>query len=146
MNIILSDMAQLGVYLIPIVPSGTTITANGKNETLETLNGNYNHIKTSDLKQISWSSVFPVNKKYNFVPFGALSNGWLYVSFLELMKKYKLPIRVIVTTKQKIPVLNMLAGIKDFSYNVDKVGDINYSISLTEFPNKFWKFLNYMTN
>ncbi len=62
------------------------------------------------------------------------------------MKKYKLPVRIIVTTNAKALVLNMLASIDNFSYNVDKTGDINYSIFLTEFPYTLMEFLSRWEN
>ena len=142
MNIILTDISGASIFIVPIVPVNTSISANGQNETLNSTEGRFRLIDNQDLKKISWSSFFPVNKNYNFVKTGSLVNGYLYVAFLELMKKYKLPIRAIVTTDKKIPFINMLASIDDFSYRVDRAKDIVYSISLTEFPETFIEFIN----
>jgi hypothetical protein len=83
-----------------------------------------------------------VNKDYNFVKNGAMKNGWAYVTFIESMKKYKLPIRVIITTKHKVPVLNSLMAIDKFTYGGDKSGDVAYSIELKEFYEKFITFID----
>lgn len=142
MNIIISDISGVSSLVFPIVPVDTTINANGKSETINAIDGRFNIIENKDLKSINWNSILPVNKSYNFIKRGSLANGWIYVTFLELIKKYKLPVRIIVTTNAKAPVLNMLASIDNFSYNVDKTGDINYSISLTEFPYTLMEFLS----
>lgn len=142
MNIILTDMANITAYLIPVVPTGTEISNPDANSTEDTLAGNIRVMKNASLRNIKWESFFPVNKNYNFVPFGAFSNGWTYVTFIETMRRFKLPIRVIGTSSKKVPMFNFLATIDDFSWKVDKVGDISYSISLTEFPEGFFDFVN----
>lgn len=142
MNIILTDIANLSVYIVPVVPAGTEIKVSEVNEIGDTLSGNIRIMKNSALRKLSWASFFPVNKHYNFVPRMALSNGWLYVAFIELMRRFRLPIRVIGTTTKKVPIFNFLASIDEFSWNLDKVGDINYSITLTEFPEGFFEFIN----
>ena len=142
MNIIITDISCLSVFIIPVVPLNTAINSNGQAETLNSLEQRFRLIDNKDLKSISWNSFFPVNKNYNFVKRGSLKNGYLYVAFFELMNKYKLPVRIITTTDKKLPLINMLASIDTFQYKVDKTGDINYSIALTEFPETFIEFLN----
>ena len=141
MNIIITDISGLSIFVIPVVPIDTPITSNGGGDSYNAIDKRFRIIDNEDLKNISWSSFLPVNKNYSFVKTGALANGWLYVVFLNLMKKYKLPVRVLVTSNDKIPVLNMLASIDNFSYKTDKVSDIEYSISLTEVPETFQEFL-----
>jgi hypothetical protein len=58
------------------------------------------------------------------------------------MKKYRLPIRVIITTKHKVPVYNSLMEIEKFIYGEDKGGDVAYSIELKEFYEKFLTFID----
>lgn len=142
MNIIMTDISMLSIFIVPVVPVQLSIVSNGDHDILDTLDGKFNLIKHKKLREISWSSFFPVNKNYGFVPRGALLDGWLYVAFLELMKKYRLPIRIIITNRDKVPVFNSLMSIDELTYNVDKVGDINYSIKVTEFPAKFLSFLD----
>lgn len=141
MNIILTDISNLGIFVIPVVPDGTAIKTSSDNEIIDTLDGQINIIGNEKLRKLEWDSFFPVNKHYSFVSNGSLSNGWLYVSFIESMKKLKLPIRVICMAKNKIPMANMLMSIDTFDYYIDKPNDIKYSISLTEFPSKFWGYM-----
>ncbi len=141
MNIILTDISGASIFIVPIVPADTPISSNGQNDTMNSTDGRFRIIDNQDLKVISWRSFFPVNKSYNFVKRGSLTNGYLYVAFIELMKKYKLPVRVIVTTDRKVPFLNILASIDSFSFKIDRTGDIDYSISLTEFPETFTEFI-----
>lgn len=142
MNIILTDLANITVYLIPVVPAGTKISALGANSTQNTLSGKIRVLDNPSLRTIAWTSFFPVNKNYNFVSSKTFPNGWVYVDFIETMRKLKLPIRIIGTSAKKILMFNFLATIDEFSYGVDKTGDINYSILLTEFPEGFFDFVN----
>ncbi len=142
MNIILTDIANITPFIIPIVPPDLQINSNGANESENTLNGKINVMDNCELRIVSWSSIFPVNKNYDFVNTGSISNGWAYVAFLELMKRFRLPIRIIITTKTKVPVLNMLASIDEFTNSVDKAGDINYTLKLKEFPENFFNFID----
>lgn len=142
MNIILTDIAFISVFIVPIVPVDTPITSNGVADTINSIDKRFRVIDNKDLKKISWSSFFPVDKNYAFIKKGSKANGHLYVAFIELMKRYKLPIRVICTSEKKVPFLNMLASIDEFNYSIDKTGDIQYSITLTEFPDELFAFIN----
>lgn len=141
MYIILTDIANITPFIVPIVPPNVEIDSDGNNTEQNTLNGQINIIDFPKLRTITWSSIFPVNKKYNFVNAGAIPNGWSYVIFLETMKNFRLPIRIIITTKNKIPILNTLATIDKFERHIDKAGDINYTIQLKEFPEGFFDFV-----
>lgn len=142
MNLILTDLANLTSYLIPVVPRDTKISIGNVNEIQDTLTGRMQVIGNAALRTISWSSILPVNKNYQFVPFGVYPNGFVYVEFIETMRRLKLPIRIIGTSNKKLPMYNFLATIDSFSWEMDKVGDIKYSITLTEFPEKFIDFVN----
>lgn len=142
MNIILTDIANITAYLIPVIPADTQITTNNINETQDTLTGRMQIMNNAALRNISWSSILPVNKNYKFVPFGIYPNGWVYVEFIETMRRLKLPIRIIGTSNKKVPMYNFLASIDSFIWSMDKVGDIKYTIKLTEFPDKFINFVN----
>lgn len=141
MNIIITDISLLSVFIVPVVPVGLEIKSEGDNESIDSLSGKFNLIKYPKLRSIAWSSFFPVNKNYGFLPSGALLDGWLYIAFLELMKKYRLPIRIIITNSDKVPIFNSLVSIDTLTYKLDKAGDINYSIKVTEFPYNLIEFL-----
>lgn len=134
MNIILIDTLGLRQFVIPIVPENLTITSNGDVKQTDTLNRKINVLGNSDLRNIQWSSFFPVDKDYNFVKRNSLRNGWVYVNFLEQMKTARLPIRTIITTEdERTVVFNRLTTISQFNYFVDNVEDVNYTLRLVEF-------------
>jgi hypothetical protein len=143
MFITLSDIQGTNLYIVPIVPPDVDFKDGGENETLKTVKGNIRLIGEKGLKTVSWSSIFPVNKNYGFVAVGSRINGYDYVNFLQDAINAKIPIRVIITTLQKRPICNMLATIDDgFLWSVDTAGDLKYSISLTEFPQDKWDYVN----
>ena len=143
MFITLSDVTGANIYVIPIVPPEVSMKTGGENETLKTAKGNIRLIGECCLKTVSWSSIFPVNKKYTFADAGARSNGYEYTNFLDEACVAKIPIRVVITTADKRTICNMLATVDDgFTWSVDKAGDLNYSITLTEFPESKWDYIN----
>jgi len=143
MYITLSDIKGTNLFVIPIVPPDVDFKEGGENDTLKTVKGNIRLVGEKTLTTVSWSSIFPVNKKYGFVAVGSRTNGYDYVNFLQEAVKAKIPIRVIMTTLNKRTICNMLATIDDgFSWAIDKAGDIQYSISLTEFPENRWDYIN----
>ena len=140
MNIILTDISNLAPFVIPVVPTNYTIRIDGDNSEEDTLNGKINVMKNAKLRHISWSSIFPVHSKVSIHSL-SIPNGWAYVSFIEFMRAVKLPIRVITTNSDKIPTFTILATIENFTYSVDKVGDIQYSIELKETSEKIYDFI-----
>jgi len=143
MFITLSDITGANLYVIPIVPPDVEIKNGGENETLQTVKGNIRLVGEKSLRSISWSSIFPVYKNYGFTAIGSRTNGYDYIDFLTDAITAKVPIRIIATTLRKRPICNMLASVDDgFSWSVDTAGDIKYSLSLTEFPEKVWDYAN----
>ena len=140
MNIILTDMANITPFIIPVTPSDFRVSNLGDNKEENTIHGNISVAKGAKLRTADWSSFFPVNKNYSFIKRGALENGWLYVAFLESMRIIQLPIRIITTTSKNLPVLNMLATIETLEFKVDNAGDIQYSINLKEYPELIYQF------
>ncbi len=143
MNIILGDIAGTNLFIVPVVPPDVDFKHGGENQTLQTVKGNIRLVGDKSLQTVGWSSIFPVYKNYSFVALGARLNGYDYIDFLEYSISAKVPIRIIATTLAKRPICNMLATIDDgFSWSVDTAGDIKYTISLTEFPEKAWDYVN----
>lgn len=143
MYITLTNITGTNLYIIPIVPPDVDFKEGGENETLKTVKGNVRLVGEKGLKTVSWSSIFPVNKNYGFVAVGSRKNGYDYVNFLQDAVTVKIPIRVIITSLNKRTICNMLATVDDgFSWSIDKTGDIKYSISMTEFPESKWDYIN----
>jgi len=139
MNIIVTNLIGSTILIIPVVKNNVNIAYKNDNITLETLKGKINIPTGSDLTKISWDSFFPVNKNYPFTALGAESNGWVYVDFFKNLKKESF--RIIITNSFLKTIVNMLVTLDDFEITTDNVGDINYSIAMSEFPNgNVWKF------
>lgn len=146
MNIIFADLNGAIQNILPIIPEKVHISTGENNETFQTLNGFVRLTGAKTLKEISWDSFLPVNKSYPFQTFGSDLDGWNYVNFFENIHDNNIPCRLIVTTsKKRLPtqrtVINTLVSVDSFEYETDKVGDINYSLKLTEFPSDKWSFL-----
>ena len=57
------------------------------------------------------------------------------------MRKLEFPVRVIGLSNQGVPLFNFLASIDKFTWGMDKSDNIHYEIELTEFPERFWNFI-----
>ena len=135
MNITLTSQDNSQVFIIPVVPPNLPIKSGSNNETFSSIDKDITIIGNPVLREFSLNSFFPVNKNYPFVKNGYEPDGWKYVSFIESAKNSKQPVRVVVTTNNKYTVLNILMSIESFIFSADKVGDIQYELSLKEFNN-----------
>lgn len=147
MYVIFTDITGDLLYILPVIPSEIKIKTGASNETIDTLSGFVRLIGAKNLKEISWKCFFPVNKAYPFQIISSTLNGWTYVNFFEQAEKDELPVRLIITATKKSGILkrtviNTLVSIDNFEYTTDKVGDINYSLSMTEFPSDKWNYIN----
>lgn len=95
MFITLSNISGTSLYIIPIVPPDVSFKLGGDNQTLQTVKGNIRLVGEKTLKNVSWSSIFPVRKNYSFTALGSRNNGYDYVNFLEDALTAKVPIRII---------------------------------------------------
>jgi len=135
MNIVLSANNNADVYILPVVPNGLDIDEPQTTEILKGLDHDIKVIGNVGLDKLSINSFFPVDKKYTFIATGAESNGLKYVEFIQNCKKNKIPMRVVITNKNKYTIKNKLFSIEDFKYHSDNVGDIVYQLDLEEYPN-----------
>lgn len=142
MKIILMETSNLAAFSIPYVPEGTKMSLiEEANTSKNTINGRLRVMGNKALRQLSWTSFFPVKNTSNFKPYTAHLNGYAYAVFIETMRKLEFPVRVIGLSNQGIPIFNFLASIDEFSWGMDRSDNINYSIKLTEFPERFWNFI-----
>lgn len=133
MDIVFSANNNKEIFVLPIVPPGISIQQPIKNEVFETVNkGEFKLIGQKGLVVISITSFFPT-KEYPFIKKGALSDGWKYVSFLERWIGLEAPIRIVITSKSGITVKNLAVSIDNFEYFIDKAGDIQYNLDLSEY-------------
>lgn len=133
MDIVLSAENNKEIYILPIVPKDSPETNNPyQNETFGTINGEIKIIGEKGLRTLSLNSFFP-NKEYSYIKKGASSNGWEYVNWLLKKANEKKPIRIVISTKDGQERLNMPVTIDSLIYYVDKVGDIQYTLNLSEY-------------
>ena len=140
MNIFISDISNITPLVIPITPPNYKVEIGGDNRVEDTINGKINVMKNAKLTILSWSSIFPVESHIGDRSV-SIPDGWVYVGFLKAMKTLKLPIRIVGTRNNNVPMLNMLASIEEFNYSVDTAGDIQYSIKLQEMPERIYEFI-----
>lgn len=122
------------VFTLPHVPVDFPLPQPEQhNETYTGLSYDYRRIGTLGLRSLSWSSFFPVGKRYSWMPAEALEDGWAYVSFFERWRDRKVPFRVIVLDSGGVCRLNMPCTVDTFEPSVRRNGDIAYTISITEY-------------
>jgi len=128
LDIYLSVNNREQVLRLPVLPPEFSVTKPQANETFETVTqGQLKLMGTPGLKGISWSSFFPV-RDYPFLKDRTYTAfGYLFV--LDTWISKKLPIRLVIT---ETPI-NMACCVDDFSYTIGKDGNMNYSITLSEF-------------
>lgn len=103
------------------------------NETYEGLSRDWRRIGTMGLRQLAWSSIFPVGHRYAFMPPESLTDGWAYVSFFDRWRDRKVPFRMIVLDGAGMCRLNMPVTVDKLDVTVRRNGDLAYSIAVTEY-------------
>lgn len=134
MDIVVSANNNQEILVFPVVPPDTgAIEKPAKNEIFETINqGELNLIGNLGLRSLSIDSFFP-NKPYSWIKKGSLANGWAYVDFFDRWRAARVPIRIVITTKDGQERLNMPCTVENFTHVLDKAGDIKYTLELKEY-------------
>ena len=115
---------------IPVIPAEFNVKKGQKDETFETITGaEIAFIDSPGLKEISWSSFFPC-RDYPFLKSQRLDDVWQYGYKIDRWIAQKYPIRFIISGTP----INMAVKVTQFDYSVGTSGDINYDITLKEFP------------
>lgn len=121
------------VLVLPSVPPDFGPELPQNNDTYVGLSGDYNLLGTMGLWSFTLSGSFPVGHRYRFMPVGAETDGWKYVSFFTRNRPRRLPFRCIVLDSGGICRLNSPCSIDSFSWQVQRNGDIGYSLSVREY-------------
>jgi len=142
--------------IFPIVPTGLKFPSDIDVENYKGVSTKFNVPDTKNLKDIEISSIFPVNKDYNFANKLANTNGWDYVDFLEERQKNQLPLRLLAYDFKGLngvtsAIINNYGDaqsianssfkrhadglflVKSFDYEIDNVKDIKYTLTLSQF-------------
>lgn len=133
MDIIVSANNNEMVLILPVIPEKMPeMVQPFKNSTFDTVNGEINLIGTKGLRTVTLQSFFPVNKKYRFIRPGSELDGWKYVEFFNKYASLRVPIRMIWLDELK-EISNMAYTIESFTFQINKVKDIDYTIELKEY-------------
>lgn len=122
------------VRIIPVLPEKLpTMEQSYNNTTFESINGDINLIGTKGLRTVELSSFFPVFKNYCFMRPGSEQDGWMYVAFFNKWADRKVPIRMVWIDDKGREISNMAYTIESFSVTINKIKDIEYTLSLKEY-------------
>lgn len=133
MDIIFSANNNEEVLVFPVVPPDLGPAISQDNEDFEAVTGRMKLIGNMGLMTLSIESFWPVNKNYPWVRPGSEADGWLYVTFFDKWRKAKVPMRVIITTDDGETRLNMACVVNSLEWQVERVGDIQYKLSVEEY-------------
>lgn len=118
------------VLLLPVTPSELGVQESWNNTEVEGMYQSMNLILNKNLSTIELNSFFPA-RDYPFLQNRDLW-GMEYVKKIKTWQERRSPIRLVITDNGKT-IINMPATIDDFTYNIGKNRDVNYSLSLKEF-------------
>lgn len=121
------------VAVLPAVPPDFGPELPQNNETYGGLSKDYNLLGTMGLWSFELSSIFPVGRRYAFMPPEASTDGWSYVEFFRRNRERRLPFRVIVLDGAGVCRLNSPCSIDSFAWSVKRNGDIAYSMTVREY-------------
>ena len=133
MDIIFSANNNEEVLVFPVVPPDVGPEIPQENVDFDAITGKMKLIGNMGLRTVQIESFWPVNKNYTWVRPGSDANGWRYVEFFEKWRNRKVPMRIIITTNNGATRLNMACLVNNFTWRVDKVGDIQYRLDIEEY-------------
>lgn len=121
------------VILFPIPPESYELSDPWQNQQIDGLYQKMNVIGTRDIKTIEISSFFPAEGK-NY-PFNQNTTMWgmEYVDKINQWRERRYPLRLVIIDSNRNQDVNMPVLIDDFNYGKGQDGDINFTLSLSEF-------------
>lgn len=120
------------VIQLPVPLEEYSVDSPFANQKVNGLKQNLNMIGLRDLKTVDFSSFFPI-REYPFLQNRSLW-GMEYIDILERWRDRRIPVRLIIVDNKKKKTINMAVTIDNFEWDVRQDGNINYSMSFTEFP------------
>lgn len=117
--------------MLPVLPGEITVDVPSRNENNDVVKlGEITQLSKKGLREITFSSFFPLRKTSSMVKGASLMAPQSYVDEIEKGKDSGKPSRLIITQTS----INTLVSIEDFSWSyTDPTGDIEYTISLKEY-------------
>ncbi len=133
-KVILSFNNNEEVMTLPHVPPDFPLNEPEQhNEAYVGLSRDYRRIGTLAARTYSWTGLLPVGHRYAFMPPEASDNGWDYIGFFQRGRERKIPFRMIVLDSSGTPRLNTPITVDSLEVTVRRNGDLNYTISCTEY-------------
>lgn len=121
------------VWVLPHCPVDFPLPlAEQHHETYEGLSRDYRRIGTMGLRTLSWTALLPM-QRHAFMPAEASADGWAYVDFFSRWRDRKVPFRLVVLDSKGTARLNMPCTVDSFDVTVRRSGDLEYSITVTEY-------------
>lgn len=131
MEIVFTDENRKEILHLPIIPETFDVSFPHNNETISTIaDGDMSVIGMPGLKKLSFDCWLP-SKRYSFAKSNLTAQQGK--AFFTKWKRKRRPIRIVVTSKDGWEIHNELYAIDDFTFGYDRVGDMPYSLSLTQF-------------
>lgn len=131
MDIIFSINNNESVIVLPI-PCEVQLENPYGHSTFDGLKGPLTLIGQKGLRSFNLQSYFPIRESPLIRP-GATADAWSYVDWFETNRVRGLPMRVIIIYDSGHKI-NMACVVNDFTYWVERNGDVGYSMAVTEYP------------
>lgn len=131
MDIIFSINNNESVIVIPI-PCEVQLENPYDHSTFDGLKGPLTLLGQKGLRSFPMQSYFPIRESSLIRP-GATADAWSYVDWFETNRARGLPMRVIIIYDSGYKI-NMACAVNDFTYWVERNGDVAYSMTVTEYP------------
>lgn len=134
LDIILTSENRKEILQLPIIPETLDVSFPHNNEVFTTIDGgDINLIGMPGLKGIQIACWIPT-KEYSFAKSKVLAPQ--AKEFFTRYKRKRQPIRVVITSKEGWEMHNELYAIEEFVFGYDRVGDMTYTLSLTQYVKK----------
>lgn len=131
MDIVFASNDRSEILHLPIVPERFEIPSPHNNQVFSTISdGDINLIGLAGLDEFSLVGWFPM-KYYSFAKSSVM--GTEGKAFIEKFKKRRRALRIVITNKNGIELLNDLYAIENFTPGYDRAGDMTYTIHFKQF-------------
>ncbi|MBU7320272.1 hypothetical protein KQX66_31920 [Paenibacillus sp. SM 69] len=121
------------VMQLPVPPSEYNVKSTFGSEEVTGLQQSLNRIGLRQLREVSFSSFFPI--KGHDYPFLQSREMWGmdYIDTIERWREKRIPLRLVITDSSGKQNLNIAVTLDSLEWNVKKDGDIGYTMTMKEF-------------
>lgn len=131
-NIVLSANNNEDVFVLPVVPE-IEVDKPQHNQDFETIdNGWFCLIGKEGLRTFSLASILPC-REYAWMKPGSIAVPFRYIDFINKWRSRQYPFRIIVSRPDGREWFNMPVVIDDFSFSIQRNGNIKYVASFREY-------------